>query len=150
MGIDMISRMGMRKRVGGGGHGKGKGRSAVRGTGGRGRFIRSGNSIVTDFLNLGKGLVNGIIGSQRLNSPLITNNMPDQMNRQITGGAVNKVSMVAVVDSNKCTGCGICENYCPTNAIYIDTVAMIDKSKCTGCGQCFDVCPQGAITLIGA
>jgi len=56
----------------------------------------------------------------------------------------------AVVDSDKCTGCGICENYCPTNAISIDTVAMIDESKCTGCGRCSDECPQGAITLIGA
>jgi len=56
----------------------------------------------------------------------------------------------AVVVSDKCTGCGICENYCPTNAISVNTVAMIDESKCTGCGQCFDECPQGAITLIGA
>jgi len=116
MDIDMRSRTGMRKRMGGG---------------------------------IGKGLVNEIIGSKRPDSPLITNNMPDQMNRQITGGAVNKVSMAAVVDSNKCTGCGICENYCPTNAISIDTVAMIDESKCTGCGQCFNECSQGAITLIG-
>ena len=56
----------------------------------------------------------------------------------------------AVVDSDKCTGCGICENYCPTNAISVDTVAIIDESKCTGCGQCYNECPQGAITLIGA
>ncbi|MCK4345061.1 MAG: 4Fe-4S binding protein, partial [Bacteroidales bacterium] len=122
----MRSRMGIRKRMGGGGHGMGKGRGAVRGTGGSGRFIRSGNGIVTDFLNLGKDLVNGIIGSQRLNSPLITNNMPDQMNRQITGGAVNKVSIVAVVDPDKCTGCDDCSEVCP-----VDVVSSFDEKITT-------------------
>ena len=147
MGIDMRSRMGMRKRIGGGRHGMGKDRGAVRGTGGSGRFIRSGNGIVTDFLNLGKDLVNRIIGSQRPNSPLITNNVSNQMDRQITAGEVNKMSMVAVVDAEKCVECGICADVCPTDAISVNGKAVIDTEKCTGCGACVEECAQDAISL---
>lgn len=126
----------------------GKGKRAGRGTGGSGRFIRNGNGIVTDFLNLGKDLVNRIIGSQRPNSPLITNNMPDQMNRQITTGEVNSVSMVAVVDTEKCVECDICADVCPADAISVNGKAEIDHKKCTGCGACVDECSQDAISLI--
>ena len=149
MGIDMKSRMSMRKRIGGGRHGMGKGSSAGRGTGGNGRFIRSGSGIVSDFLNLGKGLVNGIFGSQRPNSPLITNNIPNQMNRQITAEKERRLSMVAVVNTEQCVGCGICVDVCPFGAIYLNDMAGVDSQKCTGCGACVEECPQDAISLTG-
>ena len=144
----MRSRMGMRKRIGGGGHGMGKGRGTVRDTGGNGRFIRSSNGIVNNLLNIGKDFVNRVIESQRPDLPLINNNMPNQMDKQITAVEVNKMGMVAVVDAEKCVECGICADVCPTDAISVNGKAEIDHKKCTGCGACVEECAQDAISLI--
>jgi len=55
----------------------------------------------------------------------------------------------AVVDMEKCIGCGICENYCLYGAIKIrDGVAKISEVVCTGCGNCVDVCPEQAIRIL--
>ena len=53
-----------------------------------------------------------------------------------------------IVDPDTCTGCGICADTCPVNAISIDSVAIIDESLCTGCRQCFEACTRGAITFV--
>jgi ferredoxin len=55
----------------------------------------------------------------------------------------------AVVDMEKCIGCGICESYCLYGAIKIrDGVAKISEVVCTGCGNCVDVCPEQAIRIL--
>ncbi|MBD3322670.1 MAG: 4Fe-4S dicluster domain-containing protein [Chitinivibrionales bacterium] len=56
--------------------------------------------------------------------------------------------MIAVVATDRCTGCGRCVSVCPTSAIVLeDRVAKIDQNRCTGCGQCVSVCPQKGIML---
>lgn len=55
--------------------------------------------------------------------------------------------MAAVVNKEQCTGCGICKEACPADAITVDEVAHVDSDKCTECGACVDECPFGAITL---
>ncbi|WP_048149428.1 indolepyruvate ferredoxin oxidoreductase subunit alpha [Methanolacinia paynteri] len=48
------------------------------------------------------------------------------------------------VDTETCTGCGVCVKYgCPAIE-FIDGKASIN-SLCSGCGVCADICPQGAI-----
>lgn len=53
----------------------------------------------------------------------------------------------AVVDQNRCTGCGICAEVCPVGAIQVSYVAHVGREPCTGCGACVESCPQGALRL---
>lgn len=60
---------------------------------------------------------------------------------------VKKVDEIAnrvnvLTDTEKCTLCGRCEYYCPTDAIIVDT----DSGVCTECRVCEDVCPAEAIS----
>lgn len=54
---------------------------------------------------------------------------------------------IAVVDSGKCAGCGICEDVCPANAIKVNGQAVVNAEACTGCAVCVMECPNGAIVL---
>ena len=56
--------------------------------------------------------------------------------------------MVVKIDSDACTGCGLCVDECPTDAISLnDDVASVDEGLCTDCGICVDVCPTDAISI---
>ena len=55
--------------------------------------------------------------------------------------------MAAKIDKEKCTGCGICEDVCPTDAIIVNGIASADEEKCVDCGTCVDECPNEAITI---
>lgn len=65
---------------------------------------------------------------------------------QIGQDAVS-VRLVALVDAEQCTGCGVCVQVCPVGAITVNGVARIDIGRCTACGQCVAECPQEAISL---
>lgn len=50
------------------------------------------------------------------------------------------------VDSNTCTGCGICIEKCPAGAILMGGgIAKIVMANCIRCGVCHDVCAMKAI-----
>jgi len=54
--------------------------------------------------------------------------------------------MSLFVDSEKCTGCGICIPICPEQAISdVQNKAVINHNKCNECLQCMDECPANAI-----
>ncbi len=58
----------------------------------------------------------------------------------------------ATVDQDKCSGCRICNNLCPYNAIlYHDDrmVSEVNPALCQGCGTCVAACPAGAISGTG-
>lgn len=62
--------------------------------------------------------------------------------------------LVAMVDSDACTWCGMCLEVCPYSAPQQTetdgkAVAVIDKTACKGCGGCVPVCPKSAIDLEG-
>ncbi len=55
--------------------------------------------------------------------------------------------MPAVVNPEKCDGCGTCVDECPVGAIELNDKAHVDPDLCTECGSCVDVCPNQAIVL---
>ncbi len=56
--------------------------------------------------------------------------------------------MAAIVDQEKCSGCGECVEACPLDAIEIqENKALVDQETCGDCGACVDVCPTEAITV---
>ena len=68
-------------------------------------------------------------------------------------GKVTIEPMTASVDEDLCSGCGICEEVCPYNAIEIKEIkggkrkAEIHEALCNCCGLCGAACPSGAITM---
>lgn len=54
--------------------------------------------------------------------------------------------MAITVYKSKCTGCGVCENVCPKEAIEVaEDTAEINKDICEACGKCVNACPNDAI-----
>lgn len=55
------------------------------------------------------------------------------------------------VDTQKCTGCGRCEDVCPQGAITIspEGKAVTDRDKCTICGICESACLGNYRTVVG-
>jgi heterodisulfide reductase subunit A len=54
----------------------------------------------------------------------------------------------ASVNADQCSGCRICNNLCPFNAIaFLEdrAVSEINPALCQGCGTCVAACPAGAI-----
>jgi MinD superfamily P-loop ATPase len=57
--------------------------------------------------------------------------------------------MVPVIDTNACTYCGKCHEYCSYNAIFIlpsAKVISVIEDLCHGCGACEVACSYSAIT----
>jgi heterodisulfide reductase subunit A len=67
----------------------------------------------------------------------------------ITKGTVVVEPIVASIAEEACSGCKICNNLCPYNAIEFDEakgVSRVITALCKGCGTCVAGCPAGAIT----
>ena len=59
------------------------------------------------------------------------------------------VSLLAVVDADKCNGCNICESVCPVLAITRENrKAVVEDPRCSGCGACEQRCPTYAMTMV--
>ena len=58
----------------------------------------------------------------------------------------------ATIDENKCSGCRICNDLCPFNAIVFHedrAVSEVNPALCQGCGTCVAACPANAISGTG-
>jgi len=53
-----------------------------------------------------------------------------------------------IVDQSRCeSGCDLCAQACPTEAISKSGAMQIDLGRCLFCPECANACPQGAIRL---
>lgn len=71
---------------------------------------------------------------------------------RIQQGQIALEPVRATVDPDKCSGCRICNDLCPFNAITFLPdlmVTEINPALCQGCGTCVAACPAGAITGTG-
>ncbi len=58
--------------------------------------------------------------------------------------------IVAAVDEEICSGCGLCVKACSYDARKMDEkshVAIVEEILCQGCGACASACPSGATEL---
>ncbi|MFX1566829.1 MAG: 4Fe-4S dicluster-binding protein [Promethearchaeota archaeon] len=54
----------------------------------------------------------------------------------------------AFIESELCSGCGVCEGRCNMDAISITNgTSEVDLDRCIGCGLCVSTCPESAIRL---
>ncbi len=62
-------------------------------------------------------------------------------------------SSVATINADMCSGCGICQNVCRFDAIFMreqqgnKRVYYVDNVACEGCAACFYQCPSKAIQM---
>ncbi|MGD9092969.1 MAG: CoB--CoM heterodisulfide reductase iron-sulfur subunit A family protein [Anaerolineales bacterium] len=67
----------------------------------------------------------------------------------ISRGTVMMEPVRASVNQEACSGCRICNNMCPYNAILFHEDRMVSEvvtALCQGCGTCVAACPSAAIT----
>ena len=74
----------------------------------------------------------------------------------VTMGLLERTLSPAPLESNpglclrlrhKKSGCQLCRDNCPTNAISIDESLHVERARCHGCGICVNVCPTGVFEL---
>jgi len=159
MGLGMGGGRGMGRGMGGGrgmGRGMGGGRGMGRGMG-RGGGMGRGMGMPAPTGMPSTGPVAGFPEDTGLQNPeqelaalKQQAELLEQQKRQLNNRIAQLESVrraVAVIDSEKCTGCGICEDVCPANAIKVNGQALVRPELCTGCGLCVGECPNEAIIL---
>jgi len=150
MGLGMGGGRGMGRGMGGGrGMGKGMGRG-----GGMGRGMGMGAPMGMPSSGSPTSFPQGVGAQMNPAQELsalkqqaeLLEQQKQQLNRRITQLESGRKA-VAVVDSGKCAGCGICADVCPAGAIEVNEQAVVNDEACTGCGVCVSECPNEAIIL---
>ena len=55
----------------------------------------------------------------------------------------------AIVDEDKCVGCELCVDVCPTEVFEMNDgkASPVNAEECLGCESCIEVCEESAITI---
>ena len=97
-----------------------------------------------------------LVAIEGLRLPALIKEM-DKMLARSTEGAISTGTVPfgkVTLDVTRCTGCGLCAQNCPTDAL---TIASSDDrvefqllflhGSCVACGACVNVCPEGCLGL---
>ena len=71
---------------------------------------------------------------------------------KIQQGEITLEPIRASINEDQCSGCRICNDLCPFNAILFHedlAVSEVNAALCQGCGTCVAACPAGAISGTG-
>ncbi len=66
--------------------------------------------------------------------------------------AIPAGGIIAFINKDACSGCKLCIQVCPYNAISFDEqegVAVVSELECKGCGNCAAICPSGTCSTGG-
>lgn len=68
--------------------------------------------------------------------------------KDIVHTPITKLPKQVIIDTARCTGCGLCAANCPDRVLRLaDGVARHDGADCLRCGHCRALCPADAIRL---
>ena len=70
-----------------------------------------------------------------------------QISQAKSGKVAGPVKLKAVVDESLCTGCGVCLDVCPVDAIVLLNDVATVSDDCTACGACVAECPNNALAM---
>jgi len=69
--------------------------------------------------------------------------------RRIPRDVLMATYYIRKTDLDTCTGCGLCVDACPVNAVTMhDNLPVVDEEWCIGCGVCGRPCPVSAVQLV--
>lgn len=72
--------------------------------------------------------------------------IPEKSVTFVNCSSKDKGALVKNYCTNGCIACKICEKKCEFDAIHVvDNIAVVDYDKCTGCGTCAEACPKKVI-----
>ena len=69
-------------------------------------------------------------------------------NREPGAKVLQPSEFVAQIDESTCNACSNCADRCPFGAIEVNAHALVDINKCLGCGVCFPTCSTDAIHFV--
>ncbi|HWP97894.1 MAG TPA: DUF169 domain-containing protein [Syntrophomonadaceae bacterium] len=79
--------------------------------------------------------------------------MPPVMDNLVSSNESNSSQMEVLIDDKRCSGCGLCEAFCPHSVFEMAgkekemKALVVSPNKCSACYTCVGQCPQKAIQL---